>query len=134
MIDIAEIIRKAMERIGCGSAVESDMDVHSPICISLKSLPEIFVETGEDGVRLWSKLPCDGVAQLGPVAADLLEYFLPRQSPAFVCGRALLTWTDDGLVLHGVVSTEYVRDTDRFVDALELFFADLCTTQDMLTQ
>lgn len=123
-----------MVRIGCGNAVDADMDAHSPICISLKALPEIFVEMDDGRVLLWSKLPYSGEAHLSRVAADLIGYFVPRQSPAFICRRPLLSTTEDGLILHGNVSGEHAYDTDKFVTALEIFFADLCATNEILTQ
>jgi hypothetical protein len=133
-IDIVKLVRGAMEKIGCGSVVDADMDAHSPICISLKSLPEMFVEAEDDCITLWSKLNCAGETHLARVSADLVGYFAPRQSPAFVCRRTVLTLTDDGLVLHGVIKPAYLQEIERFVEALEIFFADLCATHEMLAQ
>ncbi|KVN98515.1 hypothetical protein WJ69_34225 [Burkholderia ubonensis] len=134
IIDIVKLVRDAMEKIGCGSAVDAEMDAHSPICISLKSLPEMFVEVQDESVLLWSKLDCAGEAHLARVAADLVGYFVPRQSAAFVCRRSLLSLTEDCMALHAVVKADYLSNTEKFVEALEIFFADLCATHEILAQ
>jgi Invasion protein B family len=83
-IDIVQLVKEAMQKLGCGSAVDDSIDPHSPICISLNSLSDMFVEVEDERVVLWSKLPYGGEAHLSCVAVDLIGHFLPRKSPAFI--------------------------------------------------
>jgi type III secretion system chaperone len=55
-IDIVQLVKEAMQKLGCGSAVDDSIDPHSPICISLNSLSDMFVEVEDERVVLWSKL------------------------------------------------------------------------------
>lgn len=133
-VDIVQLVRDCMEQIGCGSAVDADIDPHSPICISLKSLPDLFVEMQDEQVILWSKLSYGGEAHVSRMAPDLAAHFLPRDTAVFVCRRPVLTTLDDALLLHAAVRPEYLGESEKFVQALEAFFEDLCATHEMLAQ
>jgi hypothetical protein len=112
-IDIVQLVKEAMQKLGCGSAVDDAIDPHSPICISLNSLSDMFVEVEDDQVMFWSKLAYGGEAHLSRVAVDLIGHFLPKRSPAFICLRPLLTATEDGLLLHATVRREYLHDVEN---------------------
>jgi len=133
-IDLVQLVRDGMEKIGCGSAVDDEIDPHSPICISLVSLPDMFVELDDSQVMLWSRLPYTGPNQLAPLASDILNYLLPRNLAMFVCRRSVLTLDDDGLMLHAVVHPDYLADAEKFVQALEGFFEDLFSIHEIMSQ
>lgn len=133
-IDIAQLVKDSMERLGCGERVAGDLDAHSPICIGFHDVPDIHIELQGERVRLWSRLQEvseHGVAQAAP---DLLAYFLPRGGTAFVCRRSLLSMVEGELILHAVLEEDAVQDVEPFMQAIETFFEDVSTVSEILAR
>ncbi|ONC26350.1 hypothetical protein AQ914_04520 [Burkholderia pseudomallei] len=133
-LDIVKLVRDCMEKIGCASAVAGELDPHSPICIGFQSLPDIYVEQEGEHVLLWSVLPYAGPEQLSRVAADIVAYFLPKDSEMFFCRRPLLSIVDEKLMLHATVQPDYLAGAEQFASALEFFFENMCAVNEMLSQ
>lgn len=131
-IDVVRLVRESMEKMGCGSVIDGELDAHSPICLSFHSMPAMYVETEDDNVRMWSKLNYNGGNHLTGAAADLLEYLLPRGSDMFACRRPILSIVDDDLLLHGQVEERYLADAEMFTQAMEAFYEDLCAVSEIL--
>src|SRR5260370_17481920 len=98
-VDVVMLVRQCMEKMGCGSAIAGELDAHSPICISFRSMPEMYVEREDDKVTLWSKLNYAGSDHVSRAAPDLLGYLLPRGSDVFACRRPLLSRAHPTLLL-----------------------------------
>jgi hypothetical protein len=131
-VDVVMLVKECMEKMGCGSAIAGELDAHSPICISFRSMPEMYVEREDDKVTLWSKLNYAGSDHIARAAPDLLAYLLPRGSDVFACRRPLLSIVDDSLLLHGRVEERFLDDVNSFTQALEAFYEDLCAVNEIL--
>ncbi|AOJ73541.1 MULTISPECIES: hypothetical protein [Burkholderia] len=133
-VDVVMLVKESMDKMGCSNAITGELDAHAPICIAFHSMPEMFVEREDEHVTLWSRLDYSGESQLARCAFDLLTYQMPRGSDMFASRRPLLSLVDDELILHGRVEPHYLADTDRFIEALELFYEDLCAINGILEQ
>ncbi|KVD78010.1 hypothetical protein WS62_29745 [Burkholderia sp. ABCPW 14] len=131
-VDVVTLVKESLDKMGCGSAIAGELDVHSPICIDFNAMPSMYVEAEGDKVTLWATLDYAGNAQLSRAASDLLEFMLPRGSEIFVCRRPLLSLVDDSLVLHARVEDDFLADADTFMKALEAFYEDLCGVFEIL--
>ncbi|WP_323117696.1 InvB/SpaK family type III secretion system chaperone [Burkholderia alba] len=131
-VDVVMLVRESMEKMGCGEALADEFDAQAPVCIAFHSMPEMFVERDDERVTIWSRLGYAGESQLARCAFDLLAYQMPRGSDAFASRRPLLSLVDDALILHGRVEPPYLADADRFTEALETFYADLCAVNEIL--
>lgn len=133
-INIAQLVKDSMERLGCGERVAGDLDAHSPICIGFHAVPDIHIEQQGERVRLWSRLPEVGEQGMAQAAPDLLAYFLPRGGASFVCRRPLLSMVEGELILHAVLEEQALGDVEPFTLAIEMFFEDVSAVSEILAR
>ena len=86
-MDIAQLVRAALEESGCDPALLGDLDSHSTIALDLHDLPSIHVSAQDGEVWLWSRLAEHNEAVLAQRAAELLRElmqapFHPRRPAA----------------------------------------------------
>ena len=120
-IDIAQLVRSALEESGCDPALLGELDSHSTIALDLHDLPSIHVSAQDGEVWLWSRVGEHNEAVLAQRAAQLLQDLM--QGCHFARGGQLQLATNEGyLELKAMAHPDYLADGKRFSEALNGFF------------
>lgn len=120
-LDIAQLVRAALEESGCDPSLVGELDSHSTIALDLHELPSIYISTQDDEVWLWSLIGDHSDAVIAQRGGELLQALM--QGCAFARGGQLQLAEQDGsLALKALVHADYLGDGSRFSDALNGFF------------
>ncbi|PRP70988.1 type III secretion system chaperone SpaK [Chromobacterium amazonense] len=123
-LDIAQLVRSALEESGCDSSKVGDLDCHSTIELEMNELPSIYITTQNEDVWLWSFIGnhCDTlIAQRG---GELLQELM--QGCSFARGEQLQLAEQDGsLALKALVHSDYLVNGSSFSAALNGFLEAL---------
>ncbi|KMN36753.1 type III secretion system chaperone SpaK [Chromobacterium sp. LK1] len=120
-MDIAQLVRAALEESGCDPALLGDLDSHSTIALDLHDLPSIHVSAQDGEVWLWSRLAEHNEAVLAQRAAELLRELM--QGCHFTrSGQLQLAANDGYLELKAMVHPDCLADGKRFSEALNGYF------------
>nr|WP_282561939.1 SPI-1 type III secretion system chaperone SpaK [Providencia sp. PROV188] len=123
-LDIAQLVRSALESHGCDPSLISDIDNHSTIVLDLFDLPSIYISVVDEDVWLWASL-CDySDSVLDQRASGLLRALMAGCS-FMRTGQLQLTNQDNALVLQGLVHQDNLLDSAKFAESLNEFFNQL---------
>lgn len=133
-VDVVQLVKESLEKMGCGSAISGELEQNSSICIAFQSLPSMYVERDDEHVTLWSRLDYEGESQLARAAVDLLNYRMSTASDVFAGRQPILLMVEDVPHLYGRIEEAYLSDSDMFIQALEAFYEDLCAISEILAR
>ncbi|OHX10802.1 type III secretion system chaperone SpaK [Chromobacterium sphagni] len=123
-LDIAQLVRSALQESGCNPAMLGELDNHSTIALDLHELPSIHISAQDGDVWLWARLSEHGEAVLAQRAGELLGGLM--QGCGFArAGQLQLALNDGALELKALVHPEYLADGARFSEALNGYFDSL---------
>lgn len=102
--------------------INTQLDCHSTIQLELNELSPINIDLSGNDVILWSCLSESQIEHLKPISypllSDLLEY-APRCFPA---GQPAMNYSDNNIVLSGVMHEDAMTDPELFAATLEEFY------------
>lgn len=124
-LDIAQLVRSALQESGCEKSLTEQLDSHSTIALDLHDLPSIHISQQDDGeVWLWSRLGEQSSVLLEQRATELLQALM--QGCHFTrSGQLQLDIQDGELVLKAQIHPDYLSDGRQFAEALNCFFDQL---------
>ena len=131
-IDVSTLLERAMKHMGCDDKITDRLDPHSPICISLDDLPEMFIAANEGRVSVWSTFDNIGRAAIEMHAFGLVSFLTGCDSDVYICRSPTLSSADDTLTLRAVLDEQVLENEIRFSDALDTFFRDLLEVKAVL--
>lgn len=120
-LDIAELVRSALEVSGCDPSLIGGIDSHSTIVLDLFALPSICISVKDDDVWLWAQLGADSMMVLQQRAYEILMTIM--EGCQFVRGGQLLLGEQNGeLTLKALVHPDFLSDGEKFSNALNGFY------------
>ncbi|AXE31998.1 type III secretion system chaperone SpaK [Chromobacterium phragmitis] len=123
-LDIAQLVRSALQESGCDPSLLGALDNHSTIALDLHDLPSIHVAAQDDDVWLWARLTEHGDAAAAQRAPELLAALL--QDCGYARGGKLqLALNEGALELRALVRPALLEDGRAFSEALQGFFDSL---------
>ncbi len=132
-LDIADLLRRALQSRGCSQEQVGSFDGHSTIELELSDLPNLNVEQVDDDVWFWSSVAECNSAQLRYCAADLLQWLMPVW-PYARTGQMQLAHIDDRLELRVMLGSQALESDESLADALDSFLEQLHTLLGILAQ
>ena len=132
-VDIADLLRRALQCRGCSKEQVGNFDGHSTIELELQNLPNLNVEQVDKDVWFWSSVEECNSAQLRHCAADLLQWLMPV-CPYARTGQLQLAQVNDRLELRVMLSSETLDSEESLAEALDLFLESLQALQGILCQ
>ncbi|AUH51338.1 type III secretion system chaperone SpaK [Chromobacterium sp. ATCC 53434] len=123
-LDIAQLVRSALQESGCDPSLLGELDGHSTIALDLHDLPSIHVAADGDEVWLWARLTEHGDEALAQRAPELLNALLDGCGYARG-GQLQLARADGALELKALLDPASLADGKRFSEALNGFFDSL---------
>lgn len=123
-LDIAQLVRAALDESGCDPTLIGELDNHSTISLDLNELPSIQISVTDDDVWLWSVL-CDfNGAVIEQRGGRMLTALMDGCSFARG-GQLQLAAQDDSLLLKVLVHPDYLTNGRAFAEVLNGFFERL---------
>lgn len=120
-IDLPALVVSALEKIGCDRSLIGDLDAHSPIELSFKGTPNIYVEASPESVWLVSYIGNFSEEEVR-VRAEALTMPL-MQGRSWVDGAFIAMGYQGGeLIIKGRVTEEALQDAEPFAEAISDFF------------
>lgn len=123
-LDIAQLVRSALESHGCDPSLISDIDNHSTIVLDLFDLPSIYISVVDEDVWLWAPMSDYSDSILDQCASGLLSALMAG-CPFMRTGQLQLANQDGSLVLQGLVHQDNLMDSTKFAESLNEFFNQL---------
>lgn len=120
-VDIKHLVREALLEQGCEESMLDEFDGHSTIALEFKERPALLISELDGSIWLWSRIAEDINSVLSQRASELL--FALMEGCSFTPDGQLQLATDEGYVLlRGLVSENYLQNSQQFSVALEEFF------------
>lgn len=79
-LDIAELVRSALEVSGCDPSLIGGIDSHSTIVLDLFALPSICISVKDDDVWIWAQLGADSMVVLQQRAYEILMTIMRKDA------------------------------------------------------
>ncbi|MEY4922179.1 MAG: hypothetical protein RLY17_896 [Pseudomonadota bacterium] len=102
--------------------INSQLDCHSTIQLSLNEVPPINVDLLTNDIILWSSLSECQMEQLEALGHVLLSELLEYTPRNFQVGQPALSFMDNTLLLCAVMREGAMNDSQLFADSLNEFY------------
>lgn len=132
-VDIADLLRRALQSRGCSKEQVGNFDGHSTIELELQNLPNLNVEQVDEDVWFWSSVDECNSVQLEHCAADLVQWLMLGCAYARN-GQMQLAQVDDRLELRVMLRSQALESEESFADALDSFLESVQALQGILCQ
>jgi len=119
--DIIQLIKDALNHMGCPLSVMSKIDANAPIVFSFNNGVVMNLSTTNDAIWLWSPIADYSEKLIAQNGAKFLELIM-RPYPFFVTGKMQLSTEGGKLMLQGLVNEESLEKAAYFAAALQVFF------------
>lgn len=119
--DIIQLIKDALNHMGCPLSVMSKIDANAPIVFSFNNGIVMNLSTTNDAIWLWSPIADYSEKLITQNGAKFLELIM-RPYPFFVTGKVQLSNESGKLMLQGLVNEESLEKAAYFAAGLQVFF------------
>lgn len=119
--DIIQLIKDALNHMGCPLSVMSKIDANAPIVFSFNNGIVMNLSTTNDAIWLWSPIADYSEKLITQNGAKFLELIM-RPYPFFVTGKVQLSNESGKLMLQGLVNEDSLEKAAYFAAALQVFF------------
>ncbi len=132
-IDVAALVKSALEHIGCDSSLIGDLDAHSPIELTFNGSPNIYVDPTRDGIWLLSHISQSSEEEIRVRSeALLMSATMPRE---WVDGHFVAVGREgDDLVVKGRVHADACESKEAFAEAVADFYELVVETAETMRQ
>lgn len=123
-IDIAAVLRQSLLHSGVNEKLLEDFDSHSTISLEFEDDISICIDVIDEDVWIWNCVADESTNLVSQRGALLLEKLM--HGCAFTRGGQLMLSTQDGeIVLKGMIHPEFLQSPERFIEALNEFYASV---------
>ncbi|WP_339057182.1 SPI-1 type III secretion system chaperone SpaK [Candidatus Regiella endosymbiont of Tuberolachnus salignus] len=122
-VNIAELVRGALEQQGCDPRLLDNFDSHSTITLDFKDSPSILVSRDEEDDEIWVWARIENVYE--SAYRQSLEKLLLQQQQGcdFTPSRQVQFYFHDGILeIKAHVRRNYLENAEKFALVLDGFF------------
>jgi hypothetical protein len=120
-IDLPQLVREALDSLGCDPSMISDLDGHSAIALDFEQMPSLLISEQDQQVWLWSRVTEYSESIVAHKAVAILGELM-RSDDSILGGQPGLTVGEGWLELRVVLAPAYLESGARLGEALSLFF------------
>jgi hypothetical protein len=132
-IDIATLLRDALQLSGCTDEQVGTFDGHSTIELELESMPNIYMGVIDDGLWFWSQLVESGDMLLGHCSQSLLRFLM--QGCGFARTEQMqLAEIDGQLQVRVLLAESAYANAEQLATTIEDYLAALTTLCEIIRQ
>jgi hypothetical protein len=130
-LDIAQLLRDALQLSGCTDQQIGQFDGHSTIELELSDLPSLNIAASEAGVWCWSYVAQFSLQSREHYASALLGFLFEGFAHART-EQMQLVFIDDTLELRVLLSEQAVSGPRELADAVDGYVERLIALREML--
>ncbi|KNC09806.1 hypothetical protein AC791_14390 [Klebsiella sp. RIT-PI-d] len=120
-IDLVEILKEALDYLGCKPSIISNIDHHSTIELTFESSPALLISFVDDNVVLWCQLVPVNPNVLVQCAPNIIEALIAEYEWAMNSQLQLVAGSES-YELRTVVNPDFMESGEKFAIVLESFF------------
>ncbi|AZC90118.1 Invasion protein B family [Pseudomonas carnis] len=123
-LDIATLLKDALNHSGCSEQQIGSFDGHSTIELEMENLPSLKIGIVDDGLWFWSTLVETGDVLLAHRSEDLLR-FLMKGFDSSRTGQLQLVEVDGMLEMRAMLSESVYASPESLADGIEAYIIAL---------
>ncbi|KML40104.1 hypothetical protein VL15_38245 [Burkholderia cepacia] len=120
--NLPQLVRDALNVMGCDPSLIGEMDAHAPIAFEFRDRPQFFLGDLNKGVWLWCPIAEYRPSVIKSAAADLIELMFEPVDFTVNGYLMLVRDEDEQLVVQALLCHEVMESPELMAGALNTFF------------
>ncbi|AMC33575.1 hypothetical protein [Janthinobacterium sp. B9-8] len=132
-LDIATLVKAALQHLGFPGGPVKDIDGHSTICFNFDDAPSIYLVKDEYSVWLWSRISEFNESAMAQYGNDLLTHLMEPQA-YLQMGQPILAERDGYLEYRGALHQDFLQSPESFGFSLQSFFNSMSDAHEIVNR